>query len=181
MEELIKEAKKGNQDAFTKIIIDIEQDLYKIARTRFHSEDDICEVIQETIIASFYNIRKLKNIEYFKTWIIKILINNCNKLYKKQVKNGSILEYNDSNLISHYEKNEYDIVNSELDFDELIKDFNYKERVTLILYYVENLKTKQIGKILKEPDSTIRNRLARSKKKLKNKLEKRGDYYGQFR
>ena len=79
MEELINEAKNGDEEAFTKIIIALEKDLYRIARMRFSSEDDICEVVQQTIIASFYNIKKLKNVEYFKTWIIKILLNKCNK------------------------------------------------------------------------------------------------------
>ncbi len=178
MEELINEAKNGDEEAFTKIIIVLEKDLYRIARMRFSSEDDICEVVQQTIIASFYNIKKLKNVEYFKTWIIKILLNKCNKFYTSKIKNGFLVEYNDDNLKNISKKNEFDKINSELDFDALIKDFNYKERITLILYYVENLTTKEIGKILKESDSTVRNRLARSKIKLKNKLEERGECYG---
>ena len=120
----------------------------------------------------------LKNVEYFKTWIIKILLNKCNKFYTSKIKNSFLVEYNDDNLKNISKKNEFDKINSELDFDALINDFDFKERITLILYYVENLTTKEIGKILKESDSTVRNRLARSKIKLKNKLEERGECYG---
>lgn len=172
MEKLIEEAKKGNEDAFTKIIINIEKDLYKIARTRFYSEDDICEVVQETIIATFNNIKKLKKPEYFKTWIIKILINNCNKLYKKKRKKDKIFDYNEKILEDAYTQNDYEIVLEKLDFDNLIKNLNYTERITLILYYVENLTTNEIGQILKEPDSTIRNRISRAKIKLRKELMK---------
>lgn len=171
MENLIEEAQKGNEGAFTKIIIDLEKDLYKIARARFNSEDDICEVVQETIIAAFNNIKKLKKPEYFKTWIIKILINNCNKMYKKKRKKD-LFEYNEDILENTYSKNEYEIVIDKLDFEGLIKNLKCNERITLILYYMENLTTKEIGKLLKEPESTIRNRISRAKLKLKKELEK---------
>lgn len=36
-----KEAQKGNKDAFTKIIKQINEDLYKIARTRISNKADI--------------------------------------------------------------------------------------------------------------------------------------------
>ncbi len=172
MEKLIEEAQKGNEEAFTKIIIDLEKDLYKMARARFNSEDDICEVVQETIIAAFNNMKKLKKPEYFKTWIIKILINNCNKMYKKKRKKD-LFEYDEKILEDTYSKNEYEIVIDKLDFEGLIKNLKYNERITLILYYMENLTTKEIGKLLKEPESTIRNRISRAKLKLKKELEKR--------
>ena len=50
LEELIKEAQNGNKDAFTKIIKQINEDLYKIARTRISNEADIDDAIQETMI-----------------------------------------------------------------------------------------------------------------------------------
>lgn len=172
MEELIEEAKKGNEEAFTKIIINLEKDLYKIARARFSSDDDICEVVQETIIATFNNIKKLKKPEYLKTWIIKILINNCNKLYRKKIKSEKIFEYNEDLLEETYSKNEYEILIDNLSFENLIKNLKYNERITLMLYYMENLTTKEIGRILKEPESTIRNRISRAKIKLRKELEK---------
>ena len=83
MEQLIKLAKEGNQEAFTKAILLIEDELYKIARARLDCESDIEDAVQETIIEAFYSLKKLRKIEYFKTWIIRILINKCNRIYKK--------------------------------------------------------------------------------------------------
>lgn len=174
MEELIEKAKKGNKDAFTELIINIEKDLYKIARMRFSSEDDICDVVQETIYLAFTNIKKVRNNSYFKTWIIKILINNCNKLYKEKTKNNNIIEYDElATKISS--NNDYELINNNLDFNILIKNLGYLDRIIFILYYMEDLTTKQIGKILKKPESTIRNRISRAKIKLKKEL-KEGAY-----
>ena len=59
---------------------------------RLYCEDDINDAVQETIIKAYRYIKKIKQPQYFKTWIIKVLINNCNKIYKKSNKN---LEYNE--------------------------------------------------------------------------------------
>ena len=83
MEELVEKSKKGDNQAFSDLIINMENELYKIARTRLNNEEDIKEAVQETIIKSYSSIRKLKNSKFFKTWIIKILINECNNIYKK--------------------------------------------------------------------------------------------------
>lgn len=177
MENLINEAKKGNKEAFTQLIISMEQDLYKIARMRFSCEADIEDAVQETIIQTFRSIKKIKSPEYFKTWIIKVLINKCNKIYRKKEK---YLEYIEelSDDTDSYDDN--DILISKLDFYTLIKHLNYKERIAIILYYSEDLTTKQISKILKEPESTIRNRISRAKIKIK-KIYDKGENYEKYR
>lgn len=76
--------KVGNEEAFTNLMIMLEKDMYKIARTRFNNINDIDEVVQETMIQAFKSIRKLKDPAKFKNWIFKILINKSNLLYKKK-------------------------------------------------------------------------------------------------
>lgn len=168
MESLVAATINGDEEAFSELIISIEEDLYKIARTRFECEDDINEAVQQTIIQTFKSIKKLKEPRYFKTWIIKILINKCNKIYMMSQKN-SFIEY-DENVINVEFDDEEKIV-SNMDFYNIIKNLNYKERITFTLYYVEGLTTKEISKILKEPESTVRNRKARAVGKLKNIFE----------
>ena len=165
MEELIEKAKKGDEEAFTELIISLETDLYRIAKMRLSCEDDINEAVQETIIQAFKSIKKVRHPEYFKTWIIRVLINNCNRVYKTLNRSEEIEKIKE-------EKNAYQLDEeqsiSKLDFNILIKTLNYKERISLTLYYSENLTTKEISKILKEPESTVRNRISRAKIKLKN-------------
>ena len=83
MEELILKAIAGDKDAFTLVILEYEQELYKIAKMRLISDYDICEAIQNTMILAYKHIKKVKEVKYFKTWIIRILINECKKIYKR--------------------------------------------------------------------------------------------------
>lgn len=165
MEELVEKSKKGDKEAFTSLIISLEDDLYKIARMRLNCPDDINEAVQETIIEAFKSIKQVQKPEYFKTWLIRILINKCNKIYRKY-KKTEMLEHNlqvKDDLITYDEEQK----DSEIDFFILIKNLNYKERISLILYYLEGFTTKEISLILNVPESTIRSRNNRAIQKLK--------------
>ena len=79
---LVNKAKRNDYEAFCKLIEIIKNDLYLIAKTRLKNEEDIADVIQETIITCYNNIRFLRKETSFKSWTIKVLINKCNKIYK---------------------------------------------------------------------------------------------------
>lgn len=177
MEEVVRKAKQGDNQAFTELIISLEQELYKIARTRLSNNDDINEAVQETIIKAYSSIKKLREEKYFKTWIIKILINQCNDIYKKS-KRIEYLEYDESKI------GENDFLKqkiNDLDFFILIKNLNYDERIAITLFYLEGFSTKEISKILKVPEGTIKTRISRARKKLKDLLKKGGIVNEQYR
>ena len=87
LDELILMAQAGDEDAFTKMILYIKDDLYKIAKTRIANETDIEDAIQETMIETYKSIKRLKDPNKFKKWVIKILINKCNRIYRRKYKN----------------------------------------------------------------------------------------------
>ena len=169
MEELVEKSKKGDNQAFSELIISMENELYKIARTRLRNEEDIKEAVQETIIKSYSSLKKLRNSKFFKTWLIRILINECNNVYTKN-KTNNFEEYDES-TVNIEGTNELKTKIDDLDFFILIDNLNYTERIVLTLFYLEEFSTKEIAKILKEPEATIRTRLSRSRNKLKKVIE----------
>ena len=120
MEELIQKAKNGDKEAFTTIMLSLEKDLYKIAKTRLKNDDDIYDAIQETIIEAFKSIKKLKNTEAFKTWIIRILINKTNDIFRRKKHKKEILleDIKNTEILNSYE---------EKDIDNLL-DFNFMRK-----------------------------------------------------
>lgn len=170
MEELIKQAQKGDKEAFTQLIYEIRQDLYKIARCRLSCEDDIEDAVQETMIETFKNIKKLKKQEAYKKWIIKILVNKCNYIYKKN-KNRNI-SFENLELEKRYSFNENYNELEEIDFYLILKGLNYNERIALTLFYLEDYSIKEISKLLKTNENTIKTRLKRGKEKIKIKFLK---------
>lgn len=173
MEELILKAQKGDKEAFTKAILEIKNDLYKIAKLKTTNEEDIQDIIQETMIDSYKHLKKLKEPIKFKAWIIKILINNCNKYYKRKAIHNQIYDRYDIEFYKDDIKynSDKDIIENTLNFYEMIKELKYEERIIIVLYYGEKYTTKEIGEILKINENTIKTRLSRAKDKIRKSYE----------
>ena len=169
MEELVEKAKNGDSDAFTNLILNIEKDLYCIAKSKINDENDIDDIIQETMMIAFFNIKKLKINNFFKTWVIRILINNCNKFYKRK-KLKSIDENEEIKKISSV-----GIDLSNIEFEDFISFLNEEERTILTLYYYLGYTTKEISKILNKREGTICSKISRTKIKIKEKYK--GEFY----
>lgn len=171
MRELNTKAINGDRDAINTVLINMKDEMYKIAKSRLNSEDDIQDAIQDTIVSILHNIKKVRKPEYLKTWIIRILINKCNDIYKKNKKERELQEkvINDFNDNNYLEKSE-----SSINLENILASLKYKERLTLSLYYASDFSIREISRILKEPQNTIKTRIKRSKEKIRKII---GDKY----
>lgn len=70
---LARLAKKGDKSAFSKLIKIYEKDLYRVSIAMLKNDDDALDGIQDAILKAFKSIKNLREPEYFKTWLIKIL------------------------------------------------------------------------------------------------------------
>ena len=82
-EVLIRKAKKGDKDAFCRLMDENVQSMYKIAAAYLKNDEDVADAIQDTILSCYENLRSLRKNRYFKTWLIRILINKCKDVIQK--------------------------------------------------------------------------------------------------
>lgn len=160
--KLVKKSKKGNSLAFSTLIKHYEKDLYRVAIAITKNNEDALDCIQESILKAYTNIQSLKQDEYFKTWLIKILINQCKYVVEKNKKCVSLLNENIQGL--------YKEDSSEIEVKSVVNDLEEDLRVLVILYYFEDISIKDISNILNIPEGTIKSRLSRARSKLKNML-----------
>ena len=171
--KLVKNAKNGNKKAFENLILYFHKDLYKIAQAYLILEDDVNDAIQETILLAYENITNLTNTKYFKTWLIRILINTCHAIYNKKHKENTI-SFEAINA-EKYINGTYEI-DTNIDFYTLLNKLNLEEKTILILYYIKGYKTKEIAKILSINNNTTRSKILRAKNKIKNDLKEIYNY-----
>lgn len=165
MEELIVRAQDGDEEAFTELILNISDDLYKIAKTRIKNEEDISDAIQETMIETYKSIKKINKPEKFKKWVIRVLINKCNRIYRRKYKKDISIDESNMNSLS---TNNINDIESNLNFYDVIKNLKYEERIIVVLYYMEDYSVKEIKDILKMNENTINTHLYRARKKIKS-------------
>ena len=159
MEKLVQKAILGDTDAFLELMEKNSLSMYKVARGILGNDDDAADAIQDTILSCFEKIHTLQKPKYFKTWMIRILINECNQFlrhYKKVQMPGEIPEAprQDQSL-------------AEFEFKEMLNLVDEKYRIILILYYVEEYKISEIADILEMNENTVKTRMARAREELR--------------
>lgn len=159
MENLIKKAKKGNEESFFKLIEENKVSLYKAARSILNNDDDIADAIQETVISAYRNIKSLKDDSYFKTWLTKILINKCKDIISK---NKEIL------ILDDYKEEGYtQEFLSKFEIEDMLNDLSKEQKLVISLYYISQFNTREISEILKESEGTIKSRLSRARNNIR--------------
>lgn len=160
-EELVKKARNGDNAAFEKLIVSIQDYLYKEAYKRLKNNEDSKDAVQETITSAFLGITKLRDTKLFKTWITKILINKCIDIYKSRKKKSDLTEkiIHSGKVADHFEDN--------IDFDTMIKSLDENEKTIFRLRYEDRLRVKQIANMLNMNENTIKSILSRGRAKIK--------------
>lgn len=168
-DKLVKKAQNGNKEAFNKLILMYKDDLYRIARARIgNCQDDICDIVQETIMVAYSSIKNLKKKSSFKSWLFTILSNNCNDFFRKKysVENISYESIEGENYLTISP-----VMESKIEFDSLMEILTEEERTIILLYYEYGYDSNEIAKILNINANTVRSKLFRARNKIANKSD----------
>ena len=158
MSWLLSKAKKHDKTAFQQLIEQHEKAMYQMAKSILKNDDDVADAMQETIMTCWEKIDTLKKDRYFKTWLIRILINNCNAIFKQRMR--SIEE----DGIPEVWEQEEGYLNVE--WESFLNCLDEKYRIIIMLYYVQGFKTREIADILQINENTVRGRLVTARNKL---------------
>ena len=96
---------------------------------------DRADAMQDTILDAFEHIRELKKAEFFKTWLVRILINNCNRMYNQNKKKGWAID-EIPEMISP------DRV-ADVEFHQMLNSLPEDSRLIFLLHYGEQFTTRE--------------------------------------
>lgn len=151
------------------LILNSERQLYSTAKTILINDQDCADAIQETIVKAFSKIGTLRNDKYAKTWLIRILINECYTLLRKSSKlvslEGSLEGMSEMTEIETDQRTDYS------DLYRAVNSLKEELRMPVILYYIEDFNIKEIAQILEITEGAVQKRLARARGKLKRNLQ----------
>ncbi|SFO09950.1 RNA polymerase sigma-70 factor, ECF subfamily [Pseudobutyrivibrio sp. UC1225] len=154
--ELIVRAKRRDKDAFTELINRYMQDMYKVALAILMNDEDVADAIQETILNCWEKIDTLRVNKYFKTWLTKILMNNCYDIIRNGQNQAEIHEWDEPT----YEDD------CNLELKEALSKLEEKYRVIIVMFYWQGYSIDEISKVLDLPANTVKTRLKRGRERL---------------
>lgn len=163
MDTLVRKAQRGDAEAFISLIEECRMTLRRVAFGYLGNDEDVADAIQDTILAAYEHIGSLNKEEYFKTWLVRILINHCTKIYRVNKRNVG--------LEQDRAPESFDTGNADVEFRELLRSLPEDSRVIFQLYYGEQFTTKEIAAILGMKENTVKSRLHRGKEQLRAQLQ----------
>lgn len=159
MQGLIKDAVNMDAEAFLELMDRHSLAMYKVARAMLRNDEDVADAIQSTIMICYEKLHTLQKPQYFKTWMTRILINECNKILQ---------HYRNLDFQEEFtEAARQDMSMAEFEFKEMLSQLSEKYRVILVLYYVEGFKIQEIAALLELNENTVKTRLARAREQVR--------------
>ncbi|MTI67167.1 MAG: sigma-70 family RNA polymerase sigma factor [Firmicutes bacterium] len=165
MQNLIKKAKKGDKKSLSKAIFLIKDDAYKIAYCYLHNKEDSMDAVANAVEKAILNIKNIKKTKFFKTWFIRIVINECNMKLRKREKIMRIDDLSKEKSTKKTNKEE------KMDLNNSLNKLSPSDKSLIYMKYYLGYTLKEISELMDLPLSTVKTRIYKNLKLLKKELE----------
>jgi len=176
--EIIERILKGDKSLYEIIVRRFNPYLYKTGRSYNYNHEDTQDLMQETFIDAYKNLAQFEGRSSFKTWIIRIMLNNCfRKKEKHSYKNEIMKEIYDNSkpLFQHAHNDTHKIVeNHELKhiLEDALGKIPEEYRMVFSLREISGLNVAETASALNISEANVKVRLNRSKALLRTEIEK---------
>jgi RNA polymerase sigma-70 factor (ECF subfamily) len=173
---LVERARAGDRDAFEKIIVLYQSEIFRLAFFRTRSRMDSEDLTQDIFLAAFKYLPQLKDSDKFRPWLYRIAINRVRDFHRKK------------KFLAFFgvteDREETEAVEVETDkrpgaLDKVIRDefwshvrqlskrFSKMEKEVFTLRFVDDMSLKEIAHTLGKSESAVKTHLYRAISKFK--------------
>jgi len=175
-ENIIEKARNGNKEAFGHLIKEHQQYAFKLAFKITCNEDDARDIVQDSFIKIWKNMKQFDTNMKFTTWMYKIVSNTAIDHLRsvKKIVKVNIDEMHEKLEQINNEHPESQLNNKETgDLIRLISDtLSEKQKLVFVLRDLEGLKSNEVSEILDLSETSIKSNLYLARKAIKEKLQK---------
>jgi len=182
--DLIRDAQKGDRNAFNRLVLAYQQQAYNLALRMLSDADGAEDATQQSFISAYEKIKTFRG-GSFRAWILRIVTNNCYDELRRQerkpttelnpIRPDSGEEIDDPEWLvdrdnpspqERYEQKELEAAIQDC-ISALPEDF----RAVVILVDLQGLDYQEVARVIHKPLGTVRSRLARARQRLQKCLQ----------
>jgi len=181
---LIREAQRGNQDAFERLVREYDRSVLRLAVNLLHSPDEARDVYQEAFLKVYRSLGSFRFDCSFHTWLYRIVTNVClDHLRRRKVRKeeSTVIDTPEGPVdqaskvveegsVGNPERQAW---NRELSagIRAALESLTPRERTVFELRHYEGLRLRAIGEILGTTEEAAKNCLFRATQKMRASLE----------
>lgn len=175
-EEIINRILSGEKTLYEIIVKRYNSHLYKIGRSYNFNHDDAQDLMQDTYIDAYKNLNKFNGQSRFKTWLVRIMLNNCyRKKEERSFKNELPSEINDSStpVFKSSGHGSSDLVYThelENTIENALNHLPEDYRTVFSLREMNGFNTSETAHLLNISESNVKTRLSRAKTMLQKEI-----------
>lgn len=180
-EMLVRRMQEGDVEAFDRIFELYQGRLLRTAYLITGNHADSEDVVQETFVKCYCNCKSLRDPSGFAPWLYQIMTRTAWRYGKRRRREEPVEQL--------YEKGEPGTGNLPLEEillkeaqEELyarVRKLNQKQRTVIILYYFNQMSTREISQVMGCMEGTVKSRLYAARKALGEGLREENMGYGQ--
>lgn len=162
--ELVRRAVRGDAAGFAALYEKVYKDLYRFALYTLKNSHDAEDVVSDTVLDAWVQIRDLRRTESFRSWIFRILTNKCRMRLKRYMERAE-------ELPEELAEEEADYC-TRMDVRTAFSRLADEERLILALNIFGGYTSREIGQFLQVSPNTVRSKQSRALKKMATFLER---------
>ena len=176
--ELINRIRDGERELFEILIRRNNPYLYKTGMSYGYKHQDVEDLMQETFIAAYLNLEKFEGRSTFKTWITRIMLNQCyQKAQKLSFKNEKANDNINEKTTPMFENNQStdtykSVLNNELSniVGNALLSIPFEYRMVFSLRELNGMSTAETAEVMDISETNVKVRLNRAKHLLREKV-----------
>lgn len=181
---LIKQAKRGDLEAFNRLILVYQSQVYNLALRLMGDSASASDATQEAFISAFRGIRRYRG-GSFRAWLLRIVRNACYDEFRRRARRPTaslddLSPYSagpepdgSMTLISTNDGPEKTLESAELAkaIQDCLDRLPTDSRILAVLIDVQGYDYKEAAAVIGKPIGTVKSRLSRTRAKLRDCLQ----------
>ena len=177
---LLQKAQEGDRKAFEALVALHSRRVYNLALGYTGRHHDAEEIAQTVFVKVWKALPQFRGASAFSTWLYRLTLNACTDHYRRERKRRGDLSLDDPDLspIRDAAPSPEEIViqwEEEAILRKALAELPEQHRVILILREMDGLDYQEIAQVLEIQVGTVKSRLARARRALREKLLAEGN------
>jgi RNA polymerase sigma-70 factor, ECF subfamily len=182
---LVEASKRGDADAFEKLIKRYDRKLLRIALNVTHNSDDAEEAVQDAFFKAYRNLDKFRSDAKFSTWLFRIAVNEALMKLRKQRSAQELPMDGGFESEDSFGPAELNVADWSPDPEALYSASEFREiliaslqklspalRVVFVMRDIEEHSILETSDVLNVSANAVKSRLSRARRELREELSK---------
>ncbi len=175
----IAQAKQGNADAFAHLVRTYETSVYRLALRMCGNAHDAEEAAQEAFVSAWRGLPSFRGESKFSSWLYQLTTNACLDLLRREKRHRGTVPLEEQPELADGGTPQQAAEDAELRdiLQQALQSLSDDHRQIFLLRQMRQLSYDEIGKLLGLESGTVKSRLSRAKKQLRQILLQQGNLF----